>query len=126
MRQSVFLTGQPTASPLLSPAVIANRFVFTAGYVGWDLQTREALPDIEAQTTRTLENLKLVLETAGTSLDHVVKANVYLKDIGDFEVMNQIYARFFPQNPPARTTVGVALARADLLIEIDLIAVLPD
>jgi 2-iminobutanoate/2-iminopropanoate deaminase len=113
---------------LISPAIVAGNLVFVSGHVGWVPETREAPAGIEAQTAQTLENLKSVLQAAGTSLEHVVKVNIYLTNIAeDFAPMNQVFRRYFPDDPPARTTVGVAaLARPDLLIEIELTALLSD
>jgi 2-iminobutanoate/2-iminopropanoate deaminase len=110
----------------LSSAMIAGQLVFTSGLVGWDPETRQTEPSIEAQTAQTIENLKAILEAAGTSLERVVKVNIYLRDVKDFDAMNDVYRRYFPTNPPARTTVGVQLARDDLLIEIEMIALLPE
>ena len=125
--QPATLSGKAGTTPLpLSMAMIAGNLVFTSGLVGWDLETRETSPSIEAQTTQTLENLKAVLEAAGTSLEYVVKATVYLANIQDFEAMNQVYRRYFPTNPPARTTVGVKLAREDLLVEMEMVALLTE
>lgn len=125
--QPVTLPGKAGATTLpLSMAMIAGNLVFTSGLVGWDLETRVTSPSIEAQTTQTLENLKAVLEAAGTSLQYVVKTNVYLANIQDFDAMNQVYRRYFPDHPPARTTVGVNLAREDLLVEMEMVALLAD
>lgn len=125
--EPVMLSGKAGTTPLpLSMAMIADNLVFTSGLVGWDLETRVASPTIEAQTTQTLDNLRTVLEAAGTSLEYVVKTKVYLANIQDFEAMNQVYRRYFPTNPPARTTVGVKLAREDLLVEMEMVALLPD
>jgi 2-iminobutanoate/2-iminopropanoate deaminase len=110
----------------LSSAMIAGQLVFTSGLVGWDPETRQTEPSIEAQTAQTIENLKAILEAAGTSLERVVKVNIYLRDVTDFDAMNEVYRRYFPTNPPARTTVGVQLAREDLLIEIEMVALLPE
>ena len=123
----VKLPGEAGVTPLpLSSAMIAGNLVFTSGQVGWDPETRETSPSIEDQTVQTLENLKATLEAAGTSLAQVVKVTVYLANVSDFAAMNEVYRRYFPENPPARTTVGVTLARADLLIEIDMVALLPE
>ena len=125
--QPITLRGTAGATTLpLSLAMIAGNLVFTSGLVGWDLETRVTSPSIEVQTTQTLENLKAVLEAAGTSLEYVVKTNVYLANIQDFDAMNQVYRRYFPAHPPARTTIGVKLAREDLLVEMEMVATLPD
>ena len=77
---------------------------------------------IAAQTERVIENLKAVLESCGSSLAQVVKTTVYLKDMGEFARMNEVYARYFPQNPPARATVEAARLPRDVRVEIDCIA----
>ena len=78
--------------------------------------------DIKAQTERVLKNLSAVLAAAGSSLDRSVKVTVYLKSISDFQAMNEVYAKYFPSSPPARSTVQAALASDAALIEIDVIA----
>ena len=78
--------------------------------------------DVARQTARVLDNLKAILEAAGSSLDQAVKATVYLKDMNDFAAMNEVYARYFAKNPPARSTVEAARLPRDARIEIDLIA----
>jgi 2-iminobutanoate/2-iminopropanoate deaminase len=102
--------------------------LFVSGNVGWDPETREARVGIQAQTAQAFDNLVSILESAGASLKHVVKVNIYLTNIAeDFDPMNEVFRRYFPEPPPARTTVGVAaLARDDLLIEIEMVAALPD
>jgi 2-iminobutanoate/2-iminopropanoate deaminase len=77
---------------------------------------------IAQQTARTLDNLKAIVEAAGGSLDRAVKVSVFLKDMNDFAGMNEVYARYFPKNQPARTTVEVARLPRDLRVEIDLVA----
>jgi len=113
---------------LISPAIIADNFVFTSGHVGWVPETHEAPAGIKAQTAQALENLRSVLEAADTSLERVIKVNIFLTDIADdFAAMNEVFHQYFPNNPPARTTVEVAaLARPDLLIEVEMVALLPD
>jgi 2-iminobutanoate/2-iminopropanoate deaminase len=78
--------------------------------------------DIESQTRQVLENLKAILESAGSSLSNVVKTTVYLKDLGDFAAMNAVYATFFKDAPPARTTVEISRLPRDARVEIDAIA----
>jgi len=107
-----------------SPAVIAGDLVFVAGQIPVNPDTNELeLGDTRAQTRRTLENLRLVLEGAGCSMRDVVRVGVYLADLGDFAAMNEVYEKFFPANPPSRTTVGAQLPK--IKIEIDCVAHIP-
>jgi 2-iminobutanoate/2-iminopropanoate deaminase len=96
--------------------------------VGADPVTREFSDDIRDQTRRALENLKSVAEAAGASFDTALKVTVYMTDMfNEFEAMNAVYREYFPENPPSRTTVGVAhLARKGLKVEMDMIAVAAD
>ncbi len=112
--------------PFSSAIAASGEFVFTSGHVGFDPKTSEAPAGIHAQTEQALENLIAVLEAAGTSLDYVVKVNVYLANVSDFEAMNDVYRRYFPADRPARTTVGAQLVRPDLLVEIEMVALLPN
>ena len=114
---------QPRPTFPYSPGTRAGRFVFTAGQVAWD-ETGEVmgLGDVRAQTVQTLNNVKSVLAEGGATLDDVVKCNVYLKDMRDFQAMNEVFASFFPKGPPARTTVRATLAEPEMLMEIEAIA----
>jgi 2-iminobutanoate/2-iminopropanoate deaminase len=108
-----------------SQAIKSNGFVFVSGQIALDPKTGEfAAPDIKVQTEKVFENLKGILEASGASLNHVVKATVYLKDMNQFAAMNEVYARFFTAAPPARSTVQVAGLPKDALVEIDVIAFL--
>lgn len=107
----------------LSPAIIANGFVFVSGTVGREPLTNKLPEGIEAQTRQTLENIKVILEEAGSSLDRVVRVGVYLRDVDDWSAMNEIYRLFFPNNPPARSTIQ-APVHGEYKIEIDCIALL--
>jgi 2-iminobutanoate/2-iminopropanoate deaminase len=112
----------PKAIGPYSQAIRANGFIFTAGQVAFDPATGLIVEgDIAAQTARVLENLKAIVEAAGSSLNHAVKATVYLKDMGDFAAMNEVYARYFAKNPPARSTVEAARLPRDARVEIDLV-----
>ena len=123
MRDIISTDRGPRAIGPYSQAIRANGFLFLSGQVSLDPATQQLVPgDIAAQTTRVLENLKAVLEAAGSSLDRVVKTTVYLKDMNDFSAMNEVYARYFPNDPPARATVEVARLPKDARVEIDLIA----
>ena len=106
-----------------SQAVRANGFLYVSGQVAVDPKTGELTgADIQQQTQRTLENLKGILEAAGSNLHHVVKTTVFLKDMNDFAAMNEVYAKFFTLAPPARSTVQVARLPKDALVEIEVIA----
>jgi 2-iminobutanoate/2-iminopropanoate deaminase len=112
----------PKAIGPYSQAVRANGFIFTAGQVAFDPATGQIVEgDVAVQTVRVLENLKAIVAAAGSSLDHAVKATVYLKDMGDFSAMNEVYARYFAKNPPVRSTVEAARLPRDVRVEIDLI-----
>ena len=106
-------------------AVKAHGFLFTAGQIGLDPATGKLVEGgIEAQTRRVLENLKAVVEAAGSSFKQAVKTTVYLTDLSHFQVMNQIYATYFEGQSPARSTVGVAQLPLGALVEIELVALL--
>ncbi len=112
----------PAASGPYSQAIVANGLVFCAGQVAYLPGTR-TLADggIQGQTRQALNNIKAVLEAAGSSMDNVVKTTVFLSDINNFAAMNDVYATFFGSNPPARSTVQVVLPLG-ALIEIEAIA----
>jgi 2-iminobutanoate/2-iminopropanoate deaminase len=115
--------GAPLPIGPYSQAIRAGGLLFLAGQLALDPATGQFLAaDIKAQTRRVLENLAAVLEAAGSSMDRVVKTSVFLKDMNDFGAMNEEYASFFRELPPARTTVQVARLPRDALVEIDLIA----
>ncbi len=108
---------------LYSSAVVANGFVFTAGALGIDPGTGElAGDDIASQTEQVLANLDAALTEAGSSMDRVVKATVFLANLDDFPAFNEVYGRAFPSEPPARSTVEVAGIVRGALVEIDLVA----
>lgn len=113
----------PKAIGPYSQAIRTDNFVFTAGQVGLDPATMELVEDgIEAQTRQVLTNLQHVLESADSGLKFVVKTTVFLQDMGDFAAMNTVYAEFFPENPPARSTVQVAGLPKGALVEIECVA----
>ena len=116
----------PAAIGPYSQGIRAGNLVFTAGQIALDPATGQVVASaIQEQTTRVLENLKAILEQAGSSLERVVKATVFLKDFNDFAAMNAIYATYLAPDgvtPPARTTVEVSRLPKDVLVEIDLIA----
>jgi 2-iminobutanoate/2-iminopropanoate deaminase len=113
----------PNAIGPYSQAIRANGFIFISGQGAIDPATGKIVEgDVTRQTARALDNLKAIVEAAGSSLDHAVKVSVFLKDMNDFAAMNKVYVSYFPKNPPARTTVEVARLPLDLRVEIDLIA----
>jgi len=122
----VSTSSAPKAVGPYSQGIRCGNLIFTAGQAALDPTTQQLIAGgVTEQTRRTLENLKAVLEAAGTTLDRVVKANVYLKDMNDFAAMNAVYAEYLaPQGavPPARTTIEAARLPKDALVEIELIA----
>ncbi|HVO58818.1 MAG TPA: RidA family protein [Dongiaceae bacterium] len=108
-----------------SQAVKSGGFLFASGQVALDPKNNEFVAgDISQQTERVLENIKGVVEAGGSSLSHVVKTTVFLKDMNDFAAMNEVYAKYFTAAPPARSTVQVSRLPKDALVEIEVIAAL--
>ena len=123
MKEVISTQHGPKAIGPYSQAVRANGFIFISGQVAFDPATSQLVEgDIAAQTDRVLQNLKGIVEAAGSMLDKTVKTTVFLKDMNDFAKMNEVYARYFPANAPARSTVEVARLPRDVRVEIDLIA----
>jgi len=124
MKRIISTPNAPAAIGPYSQAVVSNGFAFLSGQIPLDPATGHLLlaGDIAAQTELVLENLKAVLVSCGSSLDQVVKTTVYLKDMSEFALMNETYARYFPENPPARATVEAARLPRDVRVEIDCIA----
>ena len=123
MRDVVLTDKGPKPIGPYSQAIRANGFLYVSGQVALDPKTGEFVgTDIRQQTQRTLENVKGILEAAGSNMHHVVKTTVFLKDINDFSAMNEVYAKFFTLAPPARSTVQVARLPKDALVEIEVIA----
>jgi 2-iminobutanoate/2-iminopropanoate deaminase len=123
MKQIVSTDRAPKAIGPYSQAVISTGWAFLSGQIPLDPATGQIVDgDIAAQTARVFENLKAVLEAAGSSLDRVVKTTVYLKDMGEFARMNEVYATYFTIDPPARATVEAARLPRDVRVEIDCIA----
>ncbi len=106
-----------------SPVVEANGVLYLAGHLGRDPETRELAGEIEAETEQTLKNIGATLQSAGATYADVVRCQVFLADIKDFDAMNAVYRTFFPENPPARTTVAVRGLALDARIEIECTAV---
>ena len=123
MRKVIATAQAPQAIGPYSQAIVSNGFAFLSGQIPLDPATAQIVEgDIAAQTERVFENLKAVLAACGSSLEEVVKTTVFLKDMGEFARMNEVYARYFPANPPARSTVEAARLPKDVRVEIDAIA----
>ncbi len=123
MKEVISSPEAPRAIGPYSQAIRAGGFVFLSGQIALDSATGYIVEGgVTQQTARIMENLKAVLEAAGSSLDKVVKTTVYLKSMDDFGKMNEIYGHYFPENPPARSTVEAARLPRDVRVEIDAIA----
>ncbi len=122
-RRIVKTEGAPGAIGPYSQAVVAGGFVYTSGQVGFDPATGQFVEGgVREQTAQVLRNLSRVLEAAGSSLARVVKTTVFLADMDEFAAMNEVYATFFPAEPPARSTVQAARLPRDARVEIDVVA----
>jgi len=123
MREVIETRNAPSKIGPFSQAIRANGFVFVAGQVPVDPESRTVVAgDILVQTRRVFENLSAILDAAGSSLQKVVRVGVFLKNLEDFGRFNELYERYFPSEPPARTTVEAARLPKDVLVEIDAIA----
>ncbi len=123
MKEVILTPRGPKPIGPYSQAIKSNGWLFLSGQVALDPQSGEFVgADVRQQTERVFENLKAILEAAGTSFHHVVKTTVFLKDMNDFAAMNEVYARYFTAAPPARSTVQAARLPKDALVEIEVIA----
>ena len=125
MKEIISTPNAPAAIGPYSQAVRAGSLLFVSGQIPLDPASGQLVENtIQAQAARSLENLKAILTQAGGTLDNVVKATVFLKDMEDFVEMNRVYKTYFPENCPARSAVQVARLPKDVLVEIEAIAVL--
>jgi 2-iminobutanoate/2-iminopropanoate deaminase len=123
MRDVILTERGPKPIGPYSQAIRTNGFLYVSGQVALDPKTGEMKgTDVREQTERVFENIKGILEAAGSNLHHVVKTTVFLKDMNDFAAMNEVYAKHFTQAPPARSTVQVSRLPKDALVEIEVIA----
>ncbi len=118
----------PSAPSAIGPysqgVKVQGSLLYTAGQIALDPATGEVVGGtIKEQTTRVLENLKAILEAGGSDLEHVVKTTVFLKDMGDFAAMNEVYGGYFKKLPPARSTIEVSRLPRDVRVEIEAVAV---
>ena len=124
MKKIVSSANAPKAIGPYSQAVVYSGLAYLSGQIPLDPATGQIVDgDIAAQTTRVMENLKAVLEACGSSLEQVLKATVFVKDMADFPKMNEVYGRYFTANPPARATVEVARLPRDVRVEIECVAI---
>ncbi|GBE85131.1 Endoribonuclease L-PSP [Sparassis latifolia] len=110
--------------PAFSHATVCNGMVYVSGSIGCD-KSYKIVGDIKEQTRASVENLRKVLQAAGSDLEHIVKANVYLTNMNDFPLMSEAYLEYFPGKPPARTCIGVAALPLGASVEIECIAEKP-
>jgi 2-iminobutanoate/2-iminopropanoate deaminase len=123
MREVIATDQAPKAIGPYSQAIRANGLIFTSGQIPIDPANSQIVAgDVGAQTDRVLKNLAAVLQASGSTLEKVLRCTVYLKNMADFAAMNDVYGRYFKQEPPARSTVEVARLPKDVLVEIDVIA----
>ena len=123
MREIVKTENAPAAIGPYSQAVRAGGFVFASGQIPLDPKTGQFVEGgVREQTEQVMRNLGAVLEAAGTGLDRVVKTTVFLADMDDFAAMNEVYGRYFAENPPARATVQAARLPRDARVEIEVVA----
>ena len=124
MKKTVATEDAPKAIGPYSQAVIHEGTIYLSGQIPLDPVTGQVVEgDVAAQTERVLDNIKAVLAASGSSLDLVLKTTVFLKDMGEFSKFNEVYGRYFPENPPARSTVEVARLPRDVRVEIDAVAI---
>ena len=123
MRQAVHPPGAAAPSAPYSPAIVSGGLVFVSGQGPLDLKTGEYLKgDVQSETRQVFENIKTILQAAGTSMDNVIKVNVYLRDINDFAAMNEVYKTYFQTPFPARTTIQAGALPRGFAVEIECIA----
>ena len=121
MRKVIRTSEGPRPLGVYSQAIVANGFVFVAGQGSINPATNDMeLGDVRSETRRALKNIAVILEAAGSSLRDAVRMGVFLADMNDFAAMNEVFREFFPEDPPARTTVGCVLPK--IKVEIDCIA----
>ena len=121
MRKVIRTSDAPIPKAPYSQAIVADGLVFVAGQACINPKTGEfEYGDVRSETRRTLENIRIILEASGSSMKDVVRVGVFLADLGEFAAMNEVYKEFFPEDQPARTTVGVQLRK--IKVEIDCVA----
>lgn len=122
-KEVIFTENAPKAIGPYSQAQKVGNLLFTSGQIPLNPSTDELVTELKAATKQSLENIRAILEAAGTSLENVVKTVVYIKDMNDFGEVNKVYGEYFKENAPARSCVEVARLPKDALIEIEAIAI---
>ena len=124
MKKTIVSTEKsPPAVGPYNQGIIAGGFLYTSGQLPINPDSGQVCSSIEGQTAQVLENLKAIIEAAGSTMEKVVKCTVYLQNFSDFEEMNKIYSTYFPFNSPARATVEVSKMAKNALVEIDAVAI---
>ena len=123
-KEVIFTEKAPKAIGPYSQAQKVGDLLFTSGQIPLNPSTGELVTEIKAATKQSLENIKAILEAAGTSLENVVKTVVYIKNMNDFGDVNEVYGEYFKENAPARSCVEVAILPKDALVEIEAIAIM--
>lgn len=123
MKREVIRPAGFSANAVLNAGIRVGDLIWTAGHVGRNPDTGNMPEDIKGQTRETLDSLKRVLEAGGSSLENVIKVNIYLVDIADRPAVNEVYQEYFPTNPPGRTCIGGATFGPGVLIEVECVAV---
>ncbi|CAM3630806.1 RidA family protein [Erysipelothrix urinaevulpis] len=122
MKTSYYTPNAPEAVGPYEQACASNGFLFTSGQLGIDPKTKQFVDGIEAQTHQVMKNIQAILEQAGSSLDDILKTTIYLTDMDDFGVVNEVYASYFTESVPARSAFQVVALPLNGLIEIEVIA----
>jgi 2-iminobutanoate/2-iminopropanoate deaminase len=122
MKQVISTKGAPGAIGPYSQAIKAGNFVYTSGQLPINPANGELIDDIKKATEQSLENVKAILQEAGTTMDKVIKTVVFLRDMNDFSAMNEVYGTYFKENAPARSCVQVARLPKDAVVEIEVVA----
>ncbi len=126
MKKAVYTKSAPEPVGPYNQAIVWNNLVFTAGQIAIDPASGKIVEGgVQEQTRQVLKNLEAVLKTAGSGLEYVIKTTVFLKNMDDFSAMNDVYATFFTDTPPARSAVEVARLPKDVLVEIECVAIIP-
>lgn len=121
-REIIHTNNAPGAIGPYSQGMVVGDLVYTSGQIPLNPQTGEMVTEIKAATKQSMENVKAILEAAGSCLENIIKTTIFVKDLNDFAAVNEVYGTYFNENPPARSCVEVAKLPKDAVIEIEAIA----